>query len=255
MVATGSSTPERAHVEVRGRPVEVWTAAGEGAPIVLVHGASGHRDTWLPLWAALAPAPRVALSLAGRPGSEGPPAKTAGAAAEWLVEVLKALELAPPLLVGHSFGGAVALEVALSAYALSGLALVATGAKLRVSPLLLAAAEAATEPLPMEAAFGPGTAAEVVKAYHQASAQTPPSTALADWRACDGFDVRERLSELRGPTLVLHGDDDGMTPAKFQTYLEASIEGAVREEVKKTGHMLPWEQPERFVRSLLAFRR
>lgn len=245
---------ESYEVQVRGRPVEVWRARGEGAPLVLVHGAAGHRDTWAPLWDVLAPAPRVAISLPGRPGSAAPAAATAAEAAKWLVEVITALNLETgPVLVGHSYGGAVALEVALSGFELSGLVLVATGAKLRVAPSLLAAAEAATEPLPMDAAFAASTPPAVVSAYHLASAQTPPSSAWADWRACDGFDVRARLPKLEARALVLHGDADVMTPTKFQIYLEAQIQGAVRLEIPGTGHMVPWEAPQAFCHALLDF--
>ena len=223
---------------VDGAPVRLLHQPGAGPRIVLVHGASGSAATWAPVLAALSGREVLAPDLPGRRGSPGAPLE---ANAGWLSRLLEALGGPPPVLVGHSYGGAVALSLALEAPArVAGLAFVSSGARLRVAPAILEAVAAATEvaPFRLDAAFGEGTPAEVIEAYAAACASTPPATALADWRACDSFDALDRLDHVRVPVRVIYGDADLLTPPK-QAVVLAGV-----------GHMLPWESPEGLARAL-----
>lgn len=76
--------------------------------------------------------------------------------------------------------------------------------------------EASTPEAPyrLDAAFGPATPAAVVERYARDTRTVPPAASLADWRACDGFDVRERLAEFDLPVLVVWGAADRLTVPK-----------------------------------------
>lgn len=210
-------------------------------PVVLLHGASGNAATWLlDEWGDA-----LALDLPGRGRTPGPALTSVEALANWLVAELARRDLRQAVLVGHSLGGAVALQAALDhPAALGGIVLVSAAARLRVAPVILAAVEAATDAAPfrLDAAFGPATPAAVVDAYAVASASTPAATAVADWRACDAYDVRARLGPLSVPALVVHGDLDALTPAKHQAAFAEALHAA-RVVVPGAGHMLPWEAP------------
>lgn len=213
-------------------------------PAVLIHGAGGCASTWAPTLSHWGPQDR-AVDLPGRGAAPGAPAATAAEAACSLDDLPGGA-----LLVGHSFGGAVAIEAALAApERWAGLVLVASGARLRVAPAILDAVAAATPAAPfrLDFAFGPDVDLAVVAAYHSAAAATPPATTLADWRACDAFDQRSRLAELALPVLVVHGDADRLTPPRFQEWLGQAIPGATRAVVPGAGHMLPWEAPAALV--------
>jgi pimeloyl-ACP methyl ester carboxylesterase len=66
---------------------------------------------------------------------------------------------------------------------------------------------------------------------------------LGDFRACDAFDVRERLGDISVPTLVIGGTEDRLTPPKFSEYLREHIPNTQLLLVEEAGHMVMLEQP------------
>lgn len=220
--------------------------------IVLLHGAGGNAATWGPTLSAWTDA--RALDLPGRGGSTRP-ALRAEEAADRLAPDLAALRQ-PPWVVGHSYGGAVALCLALHhPHAVAGIVLVASGARLKVAPAILHAVEEALNgaPFRLDFAFGPDTPAAVIERYAADAAATPPATALADWRACDAFDVRDALGAVSVPTLIVHGAADRLTPPRHQIRLAEAIPGARRIELPGAGHMLPWQAPTALAEAVQGF--
>ncbi|MFW5875928.1 MAG: alpha/beta fold hydrolase [Myxococcota bacterium] len=247
-------------LDVAGRKAAVRGWPGEGPAVVPVHGAGGHQDTLGRLGAALAArgAAVHAPSLPGRMGSEGPPRTAVTELADWTAELLGALGLERPVVLGHSFGGAVALELALRhPERPGGLALVATGARLRVHPMILQAmGEAAERHVPADLgrmAWRPHTDPALVDEALAIAAQTPPATALADWRAADAFDRMAELDRVRLPALVLGGTEDELTPPKFARYLAEHLPGGHLALMEGEGHMLPMERSDAVAEAVLGF--
>lgn len=234
------------HARVDGFAARALHRPGDGPTLVCLHGAGGSADTWRPTLDAWPGASLWCPDLPGRGGSEAPPRATAGEAAAWLVALGRALGWAAPVLVGHSYGGAVALAAALAhPGAFRAIVLASSGARLRVAPAILDAVAAATpeHPLPFDFAFGPRADRAVIDAYQAAARHTPTAAALADWRACDAFDVRARLPDVAAPALVIFGEDDALTPAKHQHRMADALPRAALRAVPGVGHMLPWEAP------------
>lgn len=88
--------------------------AGELMPVVLLHGQSATPAEWAPHVAALAQGgrPVLAIDRVGEPGysSQSLPVGGAEDLAAWLEETLTGLGLERVHLVGHSYGGYVALQ-------------------------------------------------------------------------------------------------------------------------------------------------
>lgn len=116
-------------VEAEGVNVHVdsW---GAGPPVFLIHGASSDMDVFQPTVIPLLKG-RYRLSAYDRPGmgftmQRPPDAETLAVQAKVAADVIEAMHLNKPIVVAHSYGGAVALRLALDRPNLiSGLVLLA----------------------------------------------------------------------------------------------------------------------------------
>jgi pimeloyl-ACP methyl ester carboxylesterase len=106
---------EKRDVEVEGLPIR-YLAAGTGPPLVLLHGAGDNALDWRWVMPHLAATHRLyAPDLPGSPDSARPAADYSPAFFERFVAgFLDALEIGPATFVGNSFGGLIALRLALS---------------------------------------------------------------------------------------------------------------------------------------------
>src|ERR671917_2778802 len=103
-------TVEERSVAVDGLPIR-YLGAGEGPPLVLLHGAGDNALDWRWVMPALAATHRVYVpDLPGSPDSARPSADYSPTFFERFVAgFLDALEIGPATFVGNSFGGLIAL--------------------------------------------------------------------------------------------------------------------------------------------------
>ncbi len=216
-------------------------------PLILIHGAGEDRLQWPPELRRISGASVLALDLPGHGRSEGPGRGRIEDYAAVLVGFLEALDVSRAVLGGHSMGGAIAQVVALDhPERVAGLVLIGTGAKLRVAPALLDVILTDFEAvlaLMADWAFGPDAPAELKELGTKAMGQTQPAVLHGDFTACDLFDIRDRLAEIRVPTLVIGGTADKLTPVRFSRYLAEQIPGAQLEVLEGAGHMMALERP------------
>ena len=145
-------------------------------------------------------------------------------------------------------GSAVALTLSLEhPDDLGGLILIGAGAKLGVDPEIVEGLR--TQPMrtiektitPMsffKVDLGMGREARAALSFDNLP------VFLNDYLACDGFDVRSRISEIVAKTLIICGENDRMTPPKWSLYLNQNMRSATLALVKDAGHMAPLERPE-----------
>lgn len=65
--------------------------------------------------------------------------------------------------------------------------------------------------------------------------------------------VSKRLYRLTAPTLVVWGESDKLIPLSYAARWNELIPGSELATISEAGHMLPYEQPEPFVDAVVAF--
>ncbi len=115
----GAAAPEPQTIDAGGRRIRYLALGeGEGVPIVFIHGFGGDLNNWQFNQEALAAGrPTYAIDLPGHGGSSkelGAGHVHVGALAGAVVDFMDAKGIAKAHLVGHSLGGAIALDLALN---------------------------------------------------------------------------------------------------------------------------------------------
>jgi pimeloyl-ACP methyl ester carboxylesterase len=192
----------------------------------------------------------LALDLPGhdRSGAKGSDSISSYTAS--VVDLLDDLEIDQVVLAGHSMGSAILLLLYLQhPERVKGLILLGGGAKLPVNPELIRyCSQEETYPkvvsMVMKWSFSPAADRRLVELAGERMAETPSTIVLGDFQACAGFDVRDRLGEIKAETLIICGVDDKMAPRRFSEYLASEIPKARLEIVPEAGHMVMLEKPE-----------
>ncbi len=242
-----------------------WPLRPEQPVLVLVHCAGFTARIWRPLLEqADFPVQWLAVDLPGHGDNDMPHAQTVVEIATRLDELIQHLGLQQVVMAGHSLGGAVTLQCLHQAPAwLKAAVLIGTGARLKVSNGILASVQvsyAAYRAGFLMFAAGSKADKNLIKEWVKESAVPDGKTALADFNLCNGFDLLGQLGEIRTPVLVVHGDEDQVTPPKYGEYLAEHLPAARLARLSGVGHMVPLECPEvlattlaTFVREQLAF--
>lgn len=178
--------------------------------------------------------------------------------AEFLGAFSDKLALSRPVLVGHSLGGAVALEYALHEPGRVGaLILCCSAARFPDQEARIERLRRVTEGKVRREFrpdfFSPSTAQEVVGRGIMEWARTDPRVEYGDLVACREWQAESRLSEIDVPTLVISAEDDLPAMREQSDRLSEGIPGARKAVIPKAGHYAPFEQPEAVAGAILAF--
>ncbi len=229
---------------------------GTHPPLVLIHGAGGSHLHW-PAEIRRLPNFRIfALDLPGHGKSEGHGLQSISAYAERVIEWMSLIQLHRAIFVGHSMGGAIALQLALNYPEQTlGLGLVGTGAKLQVDPTILEnALNTQTYPSAIAQivakAFGSQADQRLVELAHKQYEKTRRSVLHGDLLACSSFDRMQSLSAIKTPTAVICGQDDELTPPRYSRYLADQISNANLSIIPAAGHMVMLEKPQEVATAL-----
>ena len=226
--------------------------------LVFIHGAGGSRTSWRLQEDYFSRTFNCfILELPGHGAAQGQGAQEVKDYTLWIKGALDELKLSRPFVIGHSMGGAIAMDLAIRFPALpKGLVLASTGARLRTLPAILDGIKRAfpeTVRMICESSFVQDAPAEMKQATAAEMMKNSPDVLYGDFSVCDRFDIMEQVQNIGSPTLVICGDQDILTPIKYSRFLADKIAGAHLEIVEKAGHRVMTEQPEEFNKRLEAF--
>ena len=247
---------------VNGIRLEV-VEKGRGRPLLFLHPGIG-LDPGAPVIDKLAEQVRViAPSHPGFGGSEQPKTfTTVDDLAYFYLDLLDELDLKDVVLVGVSFGGWIAAEIAVKSTArLSHLVLAnAVGIKVGARDTRdIVDIFAITEPeLNKLAYFDPKLAERDYKAMAEADvrviARNREASARYGWSPyMHDPKLKSRLHRIRIPTQFLWGAADRILSEDYGRAYCAAIPGARFETIARAGHYPHVEAPEAFARAIFAF--
>jgi pimeloyl-ACP methyl ester carboxylesterase len=245
---------------------------GSGAPVVLIHGNPGSCQDWTRLYGPLsAQHQAIAFDRPGHGHSDRPNHRdiTVHLQAAMLRNALDQLKVERPVLVGHSWGSALALAYALDfPRDVAGLVLLAPAvylsndgvsviSKLPAVPIIGDVVNYLFTPL-----FGASLVrSDLKKAF--APHPLPPHylrSVLAEWTrpknvkwyAVDDALLNDslpalsaRYPEVRTPLAIVTGDSDLIVPAKENAHrLHESLPHSLLQVLAETGHQIPFTHPD-----------
>jgi pimeloyl-ACP methyl ester carboxylesterase len=220
----------------------------EGRPtLVMVHGAGGRAQIWENQVVLLDKSMNaLALDLPGHGNTAGSTRSHIFEYAQWLVDIMKRIFDSPIFLMGHSMGGAIVQEVAVTwPHCLEGIILVGTGARLKVAPMFLDGLLTnfvQTLEAVMGFAYAPETARSLIEKGKEMMIGAGSNVVYNDFLACDRFDSRQALAKIHHPCLLLCGDRDKLAPLKLSEALKEGIEGSILKIIPDAGHMVMIER-------------
>lgn len=241
---------------------------GEGAALLLIAGIPAVASDWASLAEPLSASRRVvAFDNRGSGGSTVTPGPyTTRQLAADAVALLDHLEIERADVFGMSLGGMIAQELAL-------------GWPDRVERLVLGCTHAGVRhaaPQPRDSArafafetedwaermrtlapfaFAPNVGADLLERFivKKSADVQDPAGYRAQIAAALGHDARDRLGQIKAPTLILTGDEDRVIPAASSDVLRDGIPGSELRVIEGTGHLFFVERPAESLRLLDAF--
>ncbi len=251
------------YVDVNGRQVFGTTGGrpfDKSKPaVIFLHGAGGDHTVWnlqsrffaFRNYSVLAP------DLPGHTNSAGPPLESIEAMADWLNDLIGALDCGDVSLVAHSQGCLITLDYA-SRYPdrLRSVSLIASGLATPVNDVLLSAARKDPEAaIAMMTGWGFGGAGHLhrgpvpgnsmLAAAVKVMRGNAPDALAADLQACNDYaGGREAAPKVRCPAQVIVAGKDRMAPRRGTDELIAHLDNPDVAFIAGSGHMVPQEAPD-----------
>ncbi|MBL6454356.1 alpha/beta fold hydrolase [Belnapia sp. T6] len=237
--------------------------AGDGPPVILLHGLFGSAQNWGGVQRHLAARHRVlALDLRNHGASRRAAEMDYPAMAADVAETMRALGVAPAAVIGHSMGGKVAMALALAEPALVARLGVVDIAPIAYPPALRPYV-AAMQAVPLrsgltrreaDAALAgtipePGIRAFLVQNLRMQD--DPPRWRLGLEEIAAAMPVIEGFPELpgryEGPTLVINGERSSYIQLDLHQRFQALFPAARFATVAGVGHWVHAENPAGFL--------
>jgi pimeloyl-ACP methyl ester carboxylesterase len=245
--------------EYLGCPI-AYSAQGHGPPILFIQGVGVHGDGWMPQIDELA-AEFTCISFDNRGMGKSIPANqpiSVGQMTEDALAVLDAERIDRAHIVGHSLGGLVAIQLALSHRNLvRSLSLLCTfaggssaaplttrmiwlGLRSRIGTRRMRRKGFLRLVMPPGPINNPDAEAERLAALFGHDLADQPEIVSKQLKALRAWDTTSRLSELAGlPTLIVNAVHDPIAPPRAGHQLRDGIPGSRYLEAENASHGLP----------------
>lgn len=255
-------SPPRGSVVLRGLAgsdvsVDV-VESGNGPPIVFLHGLVGLNEHWEAVSRDMTGRARCVMLQVPLLQLRGDDCSISGVTA-LTVRFLETHVRTPAVLVGNSFGGHVALRIALERPdLLRGLVLAGSSGLTERTTLSDIQTRPSREWLERkigELFFDPANMnpADVERAFHELSDRRRAHAMIKLSRSARRNHLGERIAGITKPTLLIWGRQDVVTPPEAAHELNSKIAGSTLVWLDRCGHAPMIEAPRPFAAAVNAF--
>lgn len=231
------------------------TGSGAATPIVFLHGVGSDKSVWAPQLEHFGQTRRaVALDYPGYGESDPAPADTSrDDYAQAMLAAMDALAIDRAHVCGLSLGGVIAIAVHHAAPERCASLIIADSFAVHPNGKgIYELSVAASDDMPalaearMPALLAEGVAPNVREELVATMSRIDPSAFRIGAKAVWLADQRDRVREIRCPTLVIVGDQDPVTPVALSDELVGAIAGAQLRVIAGSGHLSNIEKPAEF---------
>jgi pimeloyl-ACP methyl ester carboxylesterase len=224
---------------------------------LLIHGSGGRAEIWSPVMDIFREIDPLAIEMPGHGESPLPFLRSLEDHVLLVEDIRSVLGVDQCIVVGHSLGGAVALQYARDFPSRCGaIVAVSSGPDFIVDLTRVAKLETEWEASIEHFARGqvsPNANSDMLDRARQLIRTRRPATLAHDLRVCTMFSAHNWLGRLQVPTLVVCAYEDSLTPFEGSRSLASRIPGAALSVISPGGHSLMLEHPIRFARAIDAF--
>lgn len=219
-------------------------------PFLFIHGAGGTKHKWRTL-TSLENESRF-IDLPGHGENENSQCETIEEYAKQVATEVKE----DCIVVGHSMGGLIALELAKIESKVKAVVLAASSYQLPVHPDIIATLAKGTFPEELfRASYAKNVRPGLLETEKQQLDMTPTEVAKKDFIACDRYSAgKEAIKTLEVPILAILGDADRLIPKDTANVLQQINPNVKIATLFECGHYVALEKPDEFTHALLEFR-
>lgn len=255
---------------VSGRPAFAHTGGVDlqpgGATVMLIHGAGNDHTIWRFVTRRLAGRgwPVVAPDLPGHGKSDGPTLTSIQDIADWCLAFADAAGVGELVVIGHSMGSLIAMEVATRVpQRVRGVGLISGAQQMDVHEDLQSAADqenSAAADLIVgwthsgRSRFGHHESAGMWMAgVNRRLLERNAAPLPIDLKATSAWDGAEAFATVDVPTLIMVSERDRMVPARAGRQLRDTLSNARLVEVPGGSHASLYDHPQEVVGPLIAW--
>lgn len=256
MTGTDAWLGRKRFVDAGGARIAYVEFEGAGPPLLLLHGFTDSSRSFSLITSQLAGRRLIIADLPGHGGSA--PCHdgwTPADLARQMSAFMTALDMEPAVLVGHSLGSMVAIELAATRPgAFAGLVLLAATLQPELAddhPVVVGV-NALRDPIDPNAPFfelwhhcHPGVPETFLARLAEEAAAMPAHRWRAILQALRDCDLTEQASRIDMPVLIISGADDDLFSKAHHEALAAAFPDAVAMRLADCGHNPHWDSPKR----------
>ncbi|AMA71405.1 MULTISPECIES: alpha/beta fold hydrolase [Aneurinibacillus] len=222
-------------------------------PFVLIHGAGGTKAKFRGLVERMDGVSCIALDLPGHGENTNMRCKSIEEYADWVSGQIGGQDV---IVVGHSMGGMIGIEMASRNPNVKGLVLDASHYEMPVHPKILEELVAGSFPeFLFKASYGKETPIELWEEEREQLSWVETSIVHDDFFACNQYKGEDTFKQLNIPILAVYGSEDKLLPKGALEKAVAANTNVQTRVIEGAGHYIMLEKIEPFAQALLEFRR